>query len=93
LLKLFFRAALAAYNGNWGDCRFSIADGRLVAKAFKSNVLSGIQKPKSGSFNEKQRVFLPETWNGGSLTRIFHSHLGKSREKPYEKRGQTRANA
>ena len=24
---------------------------------------------------------------GESLTRIFHSYLGKSREKPYEKRG------
>jgi hypothetical protein len=23
----------------------------------------------------------------GSLARIFHSHIGKSREKPYEKRG------
>jgi len=24
-----FKNALAAYNGNWGDCRFSIADCRL----------------------------------------------------------------
>ena len=78
-----FKNALAAYNGSGSRLKVSgfrrqDADRQLVVQ---------VREVEMGSCNEKQRVFWPETWNGGSLTRILHSHLGKSREKPYEQRG------
>jgi len=36
---------------------------------------------------ERLRTAGPSETNKRPLARIFHSHLGKSREKPYEKKG------
>jgi len=61
--------ALAANNGNWGACRFSIADCRLTANTFRTNMLCRDQKPKSGSFIVKERGFRQKP---GRFAHEFH---------------------
>jgi len=52
-LAFIFKNALAAYNGKWGDCRFSIADCRLGG-AFTR--ITRIYTNLGGEISHKERI-------------------------------------